>query len=209
MGRWCNKAGNDALLALNGASEATSLPSQLDHGTTDLAPQPTSTYHLRVMSWTGEGDVVVPEGTPHEIQTVKNYRFQVSSPIGCTRLCVGETQGNTARPVTGTSCQTTVVHSQTNNLATRWSFADSVEECAGFLAPMCSGIPVFPSTHVHVSVVFLISLYVQYFLQSLRLKHALMHCSIQSKACPSTQLLQQHSVFTNLTACEGCICTVT
>lgn len=44
--------------------------------------------------------MVVPEGTPHEIQTVKNYRFQVSSPIGCTRLCVGETQGNTARPVT-------------------------------------------------------------------------------------------------------------
>jgi len=41
--------------------------------------------------------VVLPDGAPHEIQTVNNYRFNVSAPIGCTRLCVGETKaGNTA-----------------------------------------------------------------------------------------------------------------
>lgn len=59
---------------------------------------------MQAGAWTGEADCVfAPPAGEHEIQTVKNYRFYVSAPIGCTRLCAGETKPGVAppRPVTG------------------------------------------------------------------------------------------------------------
>jgi len=58
---------------------------------------------MQAGAWTGEADCVfAPPAGEHEIQTVKNYRFYVSAPIGCTRLCAGETKPGVAppRPVT-------------------------------------------------------------------------------------------------------------